>query len=100
MKAHVIKLRVEGKHVKSDPDVSKEHFAVGDTLTFVSHDGKPTVQFDTPHPFSAAKFEDGDQPVQVVNSGHFKFHCGVVLPNGESIGWPKDRNSGGGGQTT
>ena len=97
MKAHVINLQVHDGHVTCHPDPSQEQFRIGDTITFVSQTGKPTVDFDEPHTLSAAKYEDGDPPLTIVKPGNFVFHCGLKLANGQTIGWPADPKSGGSG---
>jgi len=100
MKAHVVYLHLKDGHVTCDPNLATEHLNIGDTISFVSSDGKPTVVFEEPLTLSAGKYEDGDPPLTILKPGNFVFHCGIRLTDGQVIGWPSDPSAGGAGTPT
>ena len=96
MTPHNIHLKIDkAGHVK--PDKKLTGYQVGDTLSFTSDDGLPKAAFDPADVLSAATFEHGDQPLTFEKRIKFVFHCSIVKPDGETVGWAKDKNPNSGG---
>ena len=69
-------------------------FHVNDHVRFISDHGDVTIQLDTPNGFDRSSFSSLGPPLIATTPGRFVLHCRVRLPDGSTVGWPDDPNSG------
>jgi hypothetical protein len=72
---------------------------VGDTVRYISPDGKVTIKFTADSPFldesgTPVLTISDSQPHMLQKEGGFDCRCSLTLPNGKSVGWPASDRSG------
>jgi len=97
MADHKIQLAMKGASVHCKPKLENLKYTVGDTFTFSSKNGAIRAQWSVPGVKPPAKVQaplGGSLTTYPLPKEPFRCMCGLTLPDGTQVGWPKDKNSG------
>lgn len=98
---HDIEIKLVNQAGAIPPNPMPE-MAVGDTVRYFSTAGAVTITFPLHSPFRndddamTTISTPGPPFPDIKRTGNFKCGCVIILPNGESIGWPAAGAASGG----